>query len=218
MSNLFSHESPIFVFLSKLCDLIFLSTVWFFLCIPIITIGPANTALYYATVKVVRRERGYLFREFFRSFKLNFKKGAVIGIIVTILYLVLGFDIFVTYTSTKAGSSSSIFMGIYLALLVILTCFTIYVYPLLSRFEMTIKQLYKMSFYVCVRHPLHTLGLLLIFAVCVVGVVFNLLLIFLVPAAGTFLSTFLMEPILKKYTPKSERSEDEPLKDEWYLE
>ncbi|NLC19761.1 MAG: YesL family protein [Clostridiales bacterium] len=218
MGNIFSSESPFFIFLSKLCDLIFLSTVWFFMCIPIITIGPANTALYYATVKVIRRERGYLFREFFKSFKLNFKKGAIIGVITTLLFLVLAFDIYVTYTSTEASTGSSVFMGIYLALLIILTCFSLYVYPVLSRFELSIKQLYKLSIYLCVRHPLHTLGMLLIMAVSVVGVVFNLLLLFLVPAAGTFLSSFLMEPVLKKYTPKSESSEDEPLKDEWYLE
>jgi len=219
MGNLFSSESPFFVFLSKLCDLIFLSVVWVLLCIPIITIGPANTALYYATVKVVRRERGYLFREFFKSFRLNFKKGAIIGVITTILYVILIFDIYVTYTSgSESGNTVSIFMGIYLAILLILTCLTLYIYPVLSRFEMSIKQLYKISIYMCVRHPLNTLGMLVILAVSVVGVIFNMLLLFLVPAAGVFLSSFLMEPVLKKYTPKSEPSEDEPLKDEWYLE
>ena len=75
MGNLFNMDNAFFSFISKVCDIMILSTVWILLCIPIITIGPASTALYYAVVKVVRRERGYLLREFFRSFKMNFKRG-----------------------------------------------------------------------------------------------------------------------------------------------
>lgn len=219
MSNFFSSDSPFFVFLSKVCDLIFLSTLWIVMCIPIITIGPANTALYYATVKVIRRDRSYLFREFFRSFKLNFKKGAIVGAITTIMYVVLSFDIYVTWTSSaNSQSRSAVFMGIYLAVLIVLTCLSIYVYPVLSRFDVSIKQLYKISLYMCMRHPLHTLGMLAILVVSVIGIVYNLLLVFIVPASATLLSSLLMERILKKYTPKSEGSEEESGKDEWYLE
>ncbi|MDD3173509.1 MAG: YesL family protein, partial [Herbinix sp.] len=76
MGNFFNIDNGFFAFLSKVCDILFLSIIWVAFCIPIITIGPANTALYYATVKVIRRDRGYLFREFFKSFRMNFKRAA----------------------------------------------------------------------------------------------------------------------------------------------
>lgn len=219
MGSFFSSESPFFVFLSKVCDIIFLSVLWLVLCIPIITIGPANTALYYATVKVIRRERGYLFREFFKSFRINFKRAAIIGVITTILYGILLFDVYVTFTSTSGSENmTSIFMGIYIAILIILTCFSLYVYPVLSRFDLTIKQLVKITFYMCMRHILITVGMLAILALSVVAVVFNLLFIFIIPAAATFLSSMLMEIVLKKYTPKSDEPAEETGKDEWYLE
>ena len=78
MSNLFNMDNPLFSILSKICDMLFISIIYIFLCIPIITIGPASTALYYTMVKVVRKERGYIFREFFKSFKLNFKRASIV--------------------------------------------------------------------------------------------------------------------------------------------
>jgi len=93
MSGFFNLENPVFQLLGKVCDMLFVSVVYIVLCLPIVTIGPANTALYYAIVKVIRRERGYIFREFFRSFKLNFKRGAIVGILLTLAMIILGFDI-----------------------------------------------------------------------------------------------------------------------------
>jgi len=219
MGNLFNVEGPFITFLTKVCDLILLSTLWLLTCIPVITIGPANTALYYATVKVIRRERGYLFREYFRSFRLNFKKAAIIGVITGILYITLGFDVYITWASkATSGNITSIFMGTYIAVLVFLTFFSLYVYPVLSRFDVTFKQLYKISFYLSIKHILRTLGLLAIWVLAAIAVVFNYMFIFIVPAGACLVSSLLMEPVLKKYTPKSENTDDESAKDEWYLE
>ena len=77
MGSLFNLENGFFSFMGKFWDMILLSIIWVLCCIPIITIGPATTAMYYATVKVIRRERGYVLREFFRSFKDNLKLGLI---------------------------------------------------------------------------------------------------------------------------------------------
>jgi hypothetical protein len=52
----------------------------------------------------------------------------------------------------------------------------------------------------------------------VIGPLFIPLLIFIVPATAAFLNSLLMERVLKKYMPKSENSEEDTSKDEWYLE
>jgi len=219
MGRFFNVDNGFFSFLSKVCDIIFLSVVYIILCIPVITIGPATTALYYATVKVIRRERGYLFREFFKSFKLNFKRGAIIGVILTIVYVILAVDLVTAWASiTGESSSNSILFGVYIAITVIVSGFSIYVYPVLSRFELTVKQLVKTVFFISMKHLPSTIIMLLITAAGVVGCIIIPLLIFVVPAAITFLNSFLMERILKKYMPKSENTEENTTKDEWYLE
>ena len=93
MGSFFNMDNGFFSFLGKAFDAVILSTLYLVCCIPIITIGTATTALYYATVKGIRRERGYVYREFFKSFRLNFKTGAIAGILLTVVFAVLIFDI-----------------------------------------------------------------------------------------------------------------------------
>ncbi|MBE5968313.1 MAG: DUF624 domain-containing protein [Lachnospiraceae bacterium] len=218
MGNLFNLDNGFFVALGKLCDILMLSIVWVLLCIPIVTIGPANTALYYATVKSIRRDRGYMFREFFKSFKLNFKRGAITGVIFTFFTLFLGFDIFWSWTNMSIVKHSSVFLGIFIALFVMIACFSIYVYPILSRFDMTVKQLIKAAVFMSIRHLPSTIIMLLIIAASAIGVFFIPILVCIIPAGATLLISLLMERIFKKYMPQSEGPGEETGKDEWYLE
>ncbi len=219
MKNFFNMDNSVFTALGKLCDMLFLSVVFVLVCIPVITIGPANTALYYATVKVIRRERGYLFREFFKSFKLNFKRGAIIGVGLTIMFVVLAFDLLAAWaTSNSEGSSNSIFFGIFLAFTFLLLCFSLYVFPLLSRFDMTVMQIIKASMFMSMRHLPFTILMALILIASIVGVFFMPMLIFIVPSSVAFVNSFFMERILKKYMPKAEDTEENTSKDEWYNE
>lgn len=218
MSSIFNMDNGFFSFLGKLWDVIILSIIWLIICIPIVTIGPANTALYYATVKVIRRERGYLFREFFRSFRLNFVKGAGLGIMFTIIFFILGFDILMSYTSTGTGEHSSLLFGVYVALTFIAACISSYVFPILSRFDMKFKQILKLAVFMSVKHLLTTIGMVLITAAGIVAVYYFFILIFIVPALVTLANSLLLERVLKKYMPKSDGPGEDTGKDEWYLE
>ncbi len=221
MSNFFNMDNPFFTTLGKLCDMLFISVVWVLLCIPVVTIGPANTALYYATVKVIRRERGYLFREFFKSFKLNFKRAAILGVILTVMFVIMGFDLIWAYANLSgSGSTGSILFGIFIAITFILVCFSTYAFPVLSRFDMTVKQLVKAGAYMSMRHLPFTLAMVIVTAAGVVGTLFIPLLIFIAPAVVVLINSFIMERILKKYMPASEETTEEEHsgKDEWYLE
>ncbi|NLP35074.1 MAG: DUF624 domain-containing protein [Clostridiales bacterium] len=218
MSNFFNIDNGLFTVLGKICDIMIISIIWILLCIPIITIGPANTALYYATVKVIRRDRGYLTREFFRSFKLNFKRGAIIGVILTAFTFFLGFDLLWAWSGMNIVENSSMLFGVFLALTIMLICVSIYIYPLLSRFDMTVRQLIKASLFMSIRHLPSTVVMFIITAASVIGIYFVHILIFIIPAGTTFLISLLMERIFKKYMPESEGPGEETGVDEWYLE
>lgn len=221
MGNLFNLDNGFFTFLSKVCDIIFLCIIWLITCIPIVTIGPANTALYYAVVKVIRRDRGYLFREYFRSFKLNFKRAFIIGLMLTVLFAVMAIDLrWARLNRETAGNFASILYGVFIAITIMLSCTAIYVFPLLSRFDMTVKQLLKASVLISLRHLPSTIAMAVITAIGALAIYILWIAIFIVPAVVVFLNSFFMERILKKYMPKSEEGTDEehPAKDEWYLE
>ncbi|HHV10060.1 MAG TPA: DUF624 domain-containing protein [Clostridiales bacterium] len=219
MGNLFSLDNGFFSFLSKVCDIIFLSIIFVIFCIPVITIGPACTALYYATVKVIRRERGYVFREFFRSFKLNFKKGAIVGILLTIVYIIVGFDLWAAYRALDGSTLRFAMFGVYLAIAILALGFSVYVYPVLSRFDVSLRQLIKTVLIISLRHLPSTVCMIILTGAAVLGVYIIPFLLFVIPGVLVLLNSLLMEKILKKYTPQPEGgSEDESKKDEWYLE
>lgn len=218
MSGFFNPDNGFFTALGKIADIIILSVVWSLLCIPIITIGPATTALYYATVKAIRRDRGYLFREFFKSFKQNFKRGAIAGVILTLIALFLGFDLFWAWINMSALENSSILLGIFIALTIMFICFSIYIFPILSRFEMTIKQLFKAAMFMAIKHLPFTAVMFVIIAISVIGIFFIPILIFVIPAGASFIISLLMERIFKKYMPESQGDGEETGIDEWYLE
>ncbi len=218
MGNLFSLDNGFFSFLSKVCDMIFLSIIFLVFCIPIVTIGPACTALYYATVKVIRRERGYVFREFLRSFKLNFKKGAIVGVLLTIVYIILGFDLWAAYKALDGTTLRFAMFGVYLAITILALGFSTYVYPVLSRFDVTLRQLIKTVLIISLKHLPSTICMIILTGAAMLGVYIIPLLLLIIPGVLVWLNSLLMEKILKKYTPESDDTDEENKKDEWYLE
>lgn len=218
MGNLFSLDNGFFSFLSKVCDMIFLSIIFIVFCIPIVTIGPACTALYYATVKVIRRERGYVFREFLRSFKLNFKKGAIVGVLLTIVYIILGFDLWAAYKALDGTTLRFAMFGIYLAITILALGFSTYVYPVLSRFDVTLRQLIKTVLIISLKHLPSTICMIILTGAAILGVYIIPFLLLIIPGVLVWLNSLLMEKILKKYTPESDNTDEDSKKDEWYLE
>jgi len=216
MKDFFSFDNGIFAFLSKICDLLFLSILWLLFCIPIFTIGPANTALYYTTVKVIRRERGYMSREFVKSFRANFKQGAITGVLLTIIFAILIFDLIWSWGTWKTSNKGTILFGLFMAITFLVFCFSLYVFPVLSRFDMKFKQLLKVSALMSIKHILYTLGIAITTIASMYLVASWLILIFILPALTAYINSFLMERVFKKYMPKTDDAEQQ--KDEWYLE
>ena len=91
MRGIFGSDSRLMKVLGKIFDIGYLSIVFIIFSLPVVTIGASLTALYYAVVKVIRRDRGYVFQEFFRSFKLNFVKATILWLIQAVLTFVMCF-------------------------------------------------------------------------------------------------------------------------------
>ena len=219
MGSFFSIDSPFFTFMNKLCDIIVLSIVYVITCLGIVTIGPATTALYYATAKVLRRERGYLLPEYFRSFKANFKSGAFITIVLGVAALILAVDRNYVKTAKELSSNMTFVMSVVFNVMTIMLVFvTLYIFPVLSRFTIKGKQLIKTSFFMSIRHLPTTIvvGVIVIvvgfFTYCI-----PVLLMF-TPALTAFICSFMIERVFKKYMPAPNENAEAEGTDEWYLE
>ena len=150
MANIFNYDNPIISTINKIADMVILSILYLIICIPIVTIGPATTALYYTIVKNIRKERSYTYKEFFKGFKSNSKQGFIVTLILLVIYFVLYFDL--RFAQSRIGIQQSVFTGIFLGISIIVIAVNVYIFPYLSRFEVKITQLFKNSFYLAVKH------------------------------------------------------------------
>ena len=222
MDRLFNVNNPLMRALSKLFDIGWLSLIYVVFCVPLVTIGAATTSLYYVSAKVLRKDRGDVWSEFWHSFKLNFKPATLMWLIFAAIYGLLYFNLTTFNTSNAAGGY---LVGAYIALAFIVTCVASYAFCLLSRFNMNVRGILRYALYMSFRHFLHTLCFLAILFVAGFGIYAGFrvqLPIFLlfVPGLGSFLYTFPMEHLLKKYMPKPEKRYTENGEEivEWYEE
>lgn len=144
MGKLFNLDSPVFSFLNKAADLIWLNILTFICCIPVFTVGASMTALNYVVLKMVRNEEGYITRSFFKSFKQNFKQATIIWLILLVVIMILAGDFYILRFALFEFPT-----WIKVALLAVVVLFLIsvmHLFPALAKFDNTIKNTFKNSF------------------------------------------------------------------------
>lgn len=208
MNGFFNLDGPFYKWGTELADVMILSLLWLVCSLPVFTVGASTTALFYVYGKKVRGEDPYVFKSFFKSFKDNFRQSTVITIILGVLWL----SVFLYYKILTGGSAQTWLkiMGLFYILQVIVI--TLYVFPILSRFEMTIKNLLITSFLFGNKHLPTTIGCGILFG----GFLFLImtptpLLIF---AFGIYalLSSYLFQNVFTRYI--EEREKQAQLKEE----
>lgn len=206
MGKVFDLDSPVMRFLNRLADLLILNFLMIACCIPIITIGAANTAMHYVLLKMIRGEEGYLIRGFFKSFKLNFKQATVLWLIMLLVILVYVGDALIFHYSLLPFPKGLVIAVVAIAILLLMTA--IYVFPLQARFENSIKNTLKNAMILAFANLPKTILMLVFYAVpLVIGYFSTYSLIFVimfgitVPAYG---AAWLYSGIFKKIEPEEE--------------
>lgn len=210
--SVFHPDSGLNRILNKVGNMIILSIFWLIGCIPIVTIGTSTIALYYTTAKVVRKEQGYVTKEFFESYKKNLKNG----MLMTLFFLVVG-AVLVLDRKAMAQSQSqaaSILTMIYTLITLIVIGLFLYIFPVMSRFTFGKLEAFKLAIIMVFRHLPITVVLLLltIVGIFVIGMV-PIPMIFIIPGVFCYAGSFLMEKVLRKYMAEPETEED---KEKWY--
>lgn len=143
---MFKYDSPVFRLISKIADIIILNFLWILCSIPIFTIGASTTALYYVCMKLVKNEEGYIIKDFFHSFKENFKQSTIITLIYGVITAFFALDIRLLSITGEMTSVQSILRIIFFVALGILFCLAEYTFPMLAKFDNTIKNTIKNAF------------------------------------------------------------------------
>lgn len=159
----FNLDSPVMQALSKMADLMWLNVLTLICCIPIVTVGASLTAMHYMALKIVRNEECYITRSFFKSFKENFKQGTVIWLIMLAVLLVLVGDFFIMKYS---GLEFNKALQIIIIAIGVLYLFTVmFVFPVLAKFDNTIRRTIKNAFLMSIMQFPKTILMVIMFAI-----------------------------------------------------
>ncbi len=154
---MFQIGGPLWRFLSLLGDMVIIHVVWLICCLPVVTFGPATVAAHYVAMKIVRDEGRGVIREFFKSFKQNFRQGLVLGILFLFVGGFLGLDFYLCIEKMEASNMFKFVMLAALCVLTILYLFEfLYIWAVVARFENTIKQTIINAFFIAMSHMRET--------------------------------------------------------------
>lgn len=217
MNRIFGIDSKFFEVMGRVADLIILNVVCLIFCIPLITIGPALTALSYMTQKMVRDEEQYIIRGFWHSFKENFRQGIAVHLIVSVIGGLLAFDIYYANVIQGREGFYNVFFYVSIVLAAVLFLGTLYLYPVLAKFDNTVKRTFQNAFLMIIAHLPQTI----IMALMIIVPVFFMYISDQVAKYGLFVtvlmglalvsyfkSVFIVK-IFDNYLPKEETEEEE---------
>ena len=143
----FNLESPLMQGLSRMADILWLNVLTLIFCLPIITAGASLTAMHYMCLKMARNEESYITAGFFKAFKQNFKQATIIWIIELFALLVILGDFYIMATAKNVPMAIQVV--IYVVTFLFLMTVT-FVYPLLAKFENSVKQTIKNAFLISI--------------------------------------------------------------------
>lgn len=236
MSKLFDLDSPLMRILNKVADLMILNVATLLFCVPglfsgyialqiytsenvvnlpaillfivlSIPMGSALTGMHFVLLKMVRGDEAYIVKDFWKSFKLNFKQASVIWLIFEVAGFLLVLDYKIYMGSDTFPKVMLIMTGV---VAVIVFIIYIYVFPVLSRFSNTIANTIKNSFLMSILGLPRTLGMMVITGVAfmlpvmvptLIYRIFPIYILFGLSLPG-FLCALLYSPLFKRFEPE----------------
>jgi len=191
---------------SIIFDLIQLN--FFVLLISIFTFGlgfgAAATAMMYSIDRTIFEENGYALKNFWKSFKLNWKQASILwaGALLVILTSRLGMDIVL-----QIGGPMSFLTIVQTALIIETIFILIYAIPMLALVDFKLLDLIKNAFVIAHKHFLTTLiclgltGLVIFMSVELHGV----FLLFLTSGVGLVVNQLVVRKVMLNYLTEEQK-------------
>ena len=199
MSGFFNMDGPFYRIGSLIADIMILNFYWMLFSIPLFTIGTSTTALYYVMTRRISNREGYLFRDFWTSFKSNFKQTTIIWLIFLVVLSILIINI---QNIHLIGNMKTIVYPVQVFFLIELVLCYMYVLPLNARFEISLKDSFKTAFFMANRHLLTTICCIVIGGAILLASYLTIILSLVAMGLYVFLTSYLFIRVFKKYRPE----------------
>jgi uncharacterized membrane protein YesL len=152
-------NDPAAVFTDILMRFLFASLI---LCIPLITVGPAQAGFTYLLRNYAREEHAFIWGDFKDAAMKNFKQSMIISGIDLVVTLLMFISIRFYILLSVNNFIMTIGTALMCMMLAIFFMMHLYIYPMLVTFTLSTKQLYKNALIFAVIKLLPNLGITLL--------------------------------------------------------
>lgn len=132
--KLFNPDSRIMIFLSRVADLVILNILWLVSCIPVVTIGASTTAMYHVIRHWQKDSVSSIMRDFFQSFKEDFKQATPVYLILLIPTVAVVMNAMLIFNPENSAAVPSYLLVIWFISALILLFISSFVYPVMAFF------------------------------------------------------------------------------------
>ena len=132
--KLFNPDSRIMIFLSRVADLVILNILWLVCCIPVVTIGASTTAMYHVIRHWQKDSVSSIMRDFFQSFKEDFKQATPVYLILLIPTAAVVMNAMMIFNPENSAAVPSYLLVIWFISALILLFISSFVYPVMAFF------------------------------------------------------------------------------------
>lgn len=134
MEKVFNPDSRLMKFLTLMYELMILNLLTALMCLPVITAGASLTAMHSVLLSIVRREDGYVTKQFWKEFRRNLKQATAVWTAVLALAACL---YFVKRAADGISAGNSVYISIGMIMFAVFM-FLSWFFPVTAHFENTI--------------------------------------------------------------------------------
>jgi len=213
MIHLFNPENRFWNFIAKLADVACMSILWVICSLPLVTAGASTAAFYSFTLDQVADQEGGVWKSFFTGFKRHFRKATVLWLIELAGAAFLALELLASWNLyVNRGLFGLAFLCVGFTVTLIFLCWSAYLLPMLTAFDLPLKRLLADSFIMAMGNLPVSAVLLVIAAGVLVLFYYMSGLFFFWVGLGIFLSSYLIAGVFRRYTgEKREKAPFHPL-------
>lgn len=197
--SLFRPYGRVWNFCNTITDVLGLSMLWCFCCLPVFTIGAATTALYDAAVRGIRYHDPVVYRRFLRTFRAELKTGTLCTLLWGVVLLFGSFVLTLLRAAAQENTTAFLMAGGYEALMLIPIAAACWSAAILSRFAHRFGELTLTAIRFLPAHLLASSVIAVMTRVTVWYVFDNPIALTFAPAVLVIGWSLATEPVFKKY-------------------
>ena len=207
--KLFNPDSRIMIFLSRVADLVILNILWLVCCVPVVTIGASTTAMYHVIRHWQKDSVSSIMRDFFQSFKQDFKQATPVYLILLIPTTAVVMNAMLIFNPENSAAVPSYLLVIWFISALILLFISSFVYPVMAFFADSIFKTLRNAMVLALANLprtilisiLNLLPMILLFVNLSFFLQSSIFWLLIGGALVAYLNMSILKPVFKKLVP-----------------